>query len=152
MSNSRIYIDMDVLKSEKKLREMPFSVPDGYFDGLQCRIMAKAGSTACGHRSERGRNLPHRLLQTVTAAAMLSAVVAGSLSISSTSRERIRQEEQMLNDAFFYTELMPNDMDILYEESNYGYVADSDLSEEDIIDYLIYSGIPVEELNESDYE
>ena len=42
--------------------------------------------------------------------------------------------------------------DILYDSDSYEYVADTGLSDEDIIDYLIYSGTPVELLNESDYE
>ena len=47
---------------------------------------------------------------------------------------------------------MPSDTDILYDADSYGYIADTGPSEEDIIDYLIYTGTPVELLNESDYE
>ncbi len=134
---------MDILESKKELKKMPFSVPDGYFDEMQRQVMAGIGTAARTPAKER--TVSHILLRLTTAAAMLAAVVTGTLSIT---RDRHLQKEQMLNDTFFYTELMPNDMDILYEESSYGYVADSDLSDEDIIDYLIYSGIPVEQLNE----
>lgn len=124
---------------------MPFKVPDGYFDRVQLRAMNTARGKDTGQRS----GLSRRLLRITTAAAMLAAAVTGGLSIT---RNRTLYEEQMLDEAFFYAELMPNDTGILYGEDSYGYIADSDISDEDIIDYLIYSGIPVEQLNESDYE
>lgn len=128
---------------------MPFNVPDGYFEGMKHQVMDNIGSMAPDRIPAGRKPIRYIILQTATAAAMLAAAVTGSISFISSHIDR---KKQMLDDTFFYTELMPNDTDVLYDADSYGYVADSDISDEDIIDYLIYSGIPVEQLNESDYE
>ena len=91
------------------------------------------------------------LLQEIAVQALNGAVVMGGVSLSGNISDS-RAEERMINESFFYTEMMPADTDILYDSDSYVYIADTGPSEEDIIDYLIYSGTPVELLNESDYE
>ena len=143
---------MNILESEKRLKKMPFDVPDGYFTDLQQKVMKSAGSTAASHVPGGARHYPGITMRLTTAAAMLAAVVTGGLAVIGQHRDSDMEKERMIDASFFYTELMPADADLLYDTDSYGYIADSDLSDEDIIDYLIYSGTPVELLNESDYE
>lgn len=142
---------MDILESEKKLKEMPFSVPDGYFDNMQRQVMERIGAPAANPVLSARKFITYRILQAAAAAAMAAAVVMGGVSLSGNISDS-RAEERMINESFFYTEMMPADTDILYDSDSYVYIADTGPSEEDIIDYLIYSGTPVELLNESDYE
>ena len=143
---------MDILQSEKKLKEMPFKIPEGYFSSLEDRMARMASENAVRNATVR-RPLYFRIVQAAAAAAMLSAVVLGSITLARDASDA-RMARQMADDSFFYLELMPatGTADILYDSDSYGYVADTGLSDEDIIDYLIYSGTPVELLNESDYE
>ena len=129
---------------------MPFSVPDGYFDKLQRQVMERIDTSAADPVPSTGRSVTYRILQITVAASITAAVIMGGFSLAGNISDA-RQEERMLDESFFYTELMPSDTDILYDAS-YGYIADTGPSEEDIIDYLIYTGTPVELLNESDYE
>lgn len=142
---------MDILESEKKLKEMPFSVPDGYFDNMQRQVMKRIGAPAANPVLSARKSITYRILQAAAAAAMAAAVVMGGVSLSGNISDS-RAEERMINESFFYTEMMPADTDILYDSDSYVYIADTGPSEEDIIEYLIYSGTPVELLNESDYE
>lgn len=142
---------MDILESEKRLKEMPFSVPDGYFDKLQRQVMERIDTSAADPVPSTGRSVTYRILQITVAASITAAVIMGGFSLAGNISDA-RQEERMLDESFFYTELMPSDTDILYDADSYGYIADTGPSEEDIIDYLIYTGTPVELLNESDYE
>ena len=137
---------MDILDSNKHLKDIPFGIPDGYFDSLEENVMSPAVSARTSGRRAEIRHIVMR------AAAVAAAIVLGSISVPRHIRSE-KDKEQMENDCFFYTELMPvsGTADVLYGSDN-SYIADTDLSDEDIIDYLIYSGIPVELLNESDYE
>lgn len=140
---------MDILDSNKHLKDIPFGIPDGYFDSLEENVMSRAVSArTSGRRAE----IRHIVMRVSAAAAVAAAIVLGSISVPKHIRSE-KDKEQMENDSFFYTELMPvsGTADVLYGSDN-SYIADTDLSDEDIIDYLIYSGIPVELLNESDYE
>ena len=115
--------------------------------------MARMASENAVRNATVRRPLYFRIVQAAAAAAMLSAVVLGSITLARDASDA-RMARQMADDSFFYMELMPatGTADILYDSDSYGYVADTGLSDEDIIDYLIYSGTPVELLNESDYE
>ena len=137
---------MDILYSNKHLKDIPFGIPDGYFDSLEENVMSRA---VYARTSGRRAEIRHIVMR---AAAVAAAIVLGSISVPRHIRSE-KDKEQMENDSFFYTELMPvsGTADVLYGSDN-SYIADTDLSDEDIIDYLIYSGIPVELLNESDYE
>lgn len=127
---------------------MPFSVPGDYFANVQQRIIT---STAAGRESSsRKRTGAWQILAPYAAmAAMFAMIVFGGKAIL---EDRARTDESEY-DSFFYTELMPvTGADNMLEVSSTAYVAESGLSNEDIIDYLIYSGIPVESLNENEYE
>lgn len=142
---------MEIPESDKRLKQMPFNVPDGYFAKLQQQVMESAADTGYRAGISTHKTLSYRLLQISTAAAMLAAVVTGSITLIQDKSD-MHQDELMLDDSFFYTELMPQDTDILYDSDSYGYIADTGLSDEDIIDFLICSGTPVELLNDFDYE
>lgn len=140
---------MDILESEKRLKKMPYSTPEGYFAELQHKVLSSARQQSFSIPERRPAWKPLRYF---TAAAMLAAVVTGGIAIADNILQT-RQQEEMIDESFFYTELLPaTGVDILYETDNDGYIAGTDLSDEDIIDYLIYTGTPVELLNESDYD
>lgn len=152
-SNERISKFMDILKSDRKLKQMPFDIPDGYFSSFEHRMLGLAEKDKPYQKSHKWNFTAFKSVQVLAAAAAVAAAVVGGFSISEHSRTA-RQQEQMAQDSFFYTELMPvTGAGIIYEDDSYGsYIADTDISDEDIIDYLIYSGTPVELLNTPDYE
>ena len=113
---------MDILESEKKLKEMPFSVPDGYFDNMQRQVMERIGAPAANPVLSARKSITYRILQAAAAAAMAAAVVMGGVSLSGNISDS-RAEERMINESFFYTEMMPADTDILYDSDSYVYIA-----------------------------
>lgn len=134
-----------MLNSRKELREMPFSVPDGYFDRLNGRICA-------GTAHAEGRtSLWHRVAPYAAMAAMFVLIaLAGQAVIHQQDPDISNGTEE---DSFFYTQIMPvGGFEEIYDTGSNGYIAASGLSDEDIIEYLIYSGLPVESINAISHE
>ena len=109
--------DNDILK-DKSLKEMPFCVPDGYFEKMKLGI--KSGSRM-GHEV-------HDFLRSAMSYAAVAAitallVVAGGLILERNSQKDISEAEG------------------LYADSKV-------MTEEDIIEYVIYTGIEVEEIEQ----
>lgn len=121
----------DILADNPKLKEQVYSVPDGYFSGF------KAGMTpyASVEPSLARRLVPYPSM----AAAFIFLVTAGTFFLQQTTpADEFTQEDFILYSS--------NISGIgLYEEEP-DQLADAGIADEDIIEYLIYSGISAEEI------
>ena len=125
----------DILKSTRELKSLPYSVPDGYFD----RMKADMVSFVTG-RDERQKPLVARLAPyAAVAAAFLFLVTAGTFILEKTTPARDQAE---IDEFYFYSNMIPVTDPYAVEtiqEDRYGEIQD-----EDIIEYLIYSGVTAE--------
>ena len=117
----------DILTSQKELKERPFSVPDGYFEAFKAGAVRKSTITAA---SPLRRMVPY-----MAAAASLALLFGVGLSLNESfkSRDVLSTEDYILfSDSMIHT---------IYDDdaSTYQY-ADAELMDEDIIEYLIYTG------------
>lgn len=120
----------DILKDCTELKQMPFSVPEGYFDSFK-----NANAVPVAKRvSLWNRMVPYVAM----AAVFVSLVAAGTFFL-----ERSTPQYQMTEED--YVMFADNMMNTIAYEMEYGeQIAEADLSEEDIINYLIYTGISAE--------
>lgn len=120
----------DILKDCTELKQMPFSVPEGYFDSFK-----NANAVPVAKRV----SLWNRIVPYVAMAAVfVSLVAAGTFFL-----ERSTPQYQMTEED--YVMFADNMMNTIAYEMEYGdQIAEADLSEEDIINYLIYTGVSAE--------
>ena len=121
----------DILADNPKLKEQVYSVPDGYFSGF------KAGMTPYASMEP---SLARRLVPYLSMAAVfIFLVTAGTFFLQQTTpADEFTQEDFILYSS--------NISGIgLYEEEP-DQLADAGIADEDIIEYLIYSGISAEEI------
>lgn len=121
----------DILADNPKLKEQVYSVPDGYFSGF------KAGMTPYASVEP---SLARRLVPYLSMAAVfIFLVTAGTFFLQRTTpSDEFTQEDFILYSS--------NISGIgLYEEEP-DQLADAGIADEDIIEYLIYSGISAEEI------
>ncbi len=115
----------DILDN-KSLKVTPYDVPDGYFENLQKSICEKTGSTSA-------RRWP---TYAAIAASFALLLAAGGWIFSNTANAGFSQEDYIV-----FSDDMTNT--VLLEESElYAEAA----TEDDIIEYLIYTGTEIEEL------
>jgi len=127
--------EKDILKSAPELKNLPYSIPDGYFDRLKAEVV-----NGVREREERQRPFITRLAPYVAvAAAFAFLVTAGTFILEKTTRST----QSEMDEFYFYSNMIPvtdpyavETIQVDYEE---GY-----LEEEDIIEYLIYSGVTAE--------
>ena len=120
---------------DDSLRKCPYSVPEGYFDSLKERAM-KYAQPAPVFQFKRV------LYTAVSMAAMfILMVTAGTFFLKGvTSAEDLTQEDYMVfTDGYIDLELYDDGLSEQY--------ADASISNEDIVEYLIYTGVS-EELKE----
>jgi len=122
--------DRDILAAMPELKKMPYSVPEGYFDTFK--------SQAVPYKEKEigliGRLMPYAAM----AAVFVFLVTAGTFFLQRTSPA----EEFTHEDFLVFSSGIANSE--YYESMNQ--IADADLADEDIIAYLIYSGISAEEI------
>lgn len=121
----------DILADNPKFKEQVYSVPDGYFSGF------KAGMTPYASVEP---SLARRLVPYLSMAAVfIFLVTAGTFFLQQTTpADEFTQEDFILYSS--------NISGIgLYEEEP-DQLADAGIADEDIIEYLIYSGISAEEI------
>ena len=120
----------DILAQEPKLKIMPYSVPEGYFETF------KAEMKPCVRMSLTDRLMPYVAM----AAVFVFLVTVGTLFLQKTSPAEIMTQEDYL---VFSGDMMNT---VEYEMAYGSQIADAEIENEDIINYLIYSGVTVEEI------
>ena len=131
--------------SQEQMHRMPYRTPEGYFESLDARLVSAAlnkGNVQDGGRRGVVRFAPYAAL----AAVMLVMVAAGEAILRHSASSRIDMEA----DTFVaYYEMMPT----TDADAEFYYTADeSELSDEDIIDYLIDECTPAESIQELNQE
>ncbi len=116
----------DILAERPELKTMPYSVPDGYFDSFKDRIRPCAET-----QPQWKRTVPY--ISVAAAAALLVGV--GLHMPSSDNDDEFTQEDFLV-----FSDTMGN------TEYYMDQLADAEIADEDIIDYLIYSGVSAEEI------
>ena len=133
--------EYDILKSAKELKKSPFTVPEGYFDTL------KAEARKCTEPQYTHVSLRSRLAPYVAIAAMfLFILVLGKVFIQTNPKSNQSDTEIAISANEYEDYLVFNDLgsDIPMYYIEEGYTADNMLYDDEIIEYLIYSGVSEE--------
>lgn len=117
----------DIL-NDKSLKSMPYDLPEGYFEGL------KKDLKEC--RKDRRSGLKRFTPYAAMAAMFALLVAAGGFFLERASEEEFSQEDHIA-----FSDEMTS---IMYDEMEEQY-ADA-MTEDDIIEYLIYTGTEIDEL------
>ncbi|MBQ2966124.1 MAG: hypothetical protein IJE11_03815 [Bacteroidales bacterium] len=125
----------DILKySSDELKKMPYTVPEGYFEQVKAEI---SRSTA----AEEGVSLWRKAVPYISVAAtFLIMVSAGTFFLEKTT-----QQDGMTYEDY----LVHSDMLIEAEYEQDTQIADATIAAEDIIEYLIYTGVTAEDIEQS---
>lgn len=123
--------EKDILKDNPHLKGMPFSTPEGYFDELKSQMKA-CSKPEVVHRSALRRFSPQ---------IALAAAFALLLAVGGFFLERKPEMDFSEEDYIVFSEDMTNTIiygaDDLYADA---------VTEDDILEYLIYSDIDIDEL------
>lgn len=122
----------DILTSQKELKERPFSVPDGYFEAFKAEAMRTSVAPAASPL--------RRLVPYMAVAASLALLIGVGLSLNETFRTH---EEFSTDDYFLFSDTM---IRTIYDDASTYQYADAELMDEDIIEYLIYTGVSPESI------
>jgi len=127
--------------SDEKLRRNPYSVPDGYFEKLPDRMFSAVRENSL-KEAQRPRGIRRFAPYASLAAAMLVLLSVGSLLIK---RTLIQEDSANLDNLTAYFDITSlSETDATY----YSYDCEKDLTDEDIIDYLIQIGASAETVHE----
>ena len=122
----------DILKDCRELKENPFTVPEGYFESFK---------TEARKPMVRKVNFMDRIAPYAAVAAMfVFLVTVGTLFLDNTTTEYEMTEE----DYVLFSDSMMNSL--AYEMGYMSQTAEAEISEEDIINYLIYTGVTAEQI------
>lgn len=122
-------MDKDILAQNATLRERPYSAPEGYFEAFK----AQAGRPVQETRPTLwGRVAPYASL----AAVFLSIFAVGSLIFDKDEIEISQEEYIYFSDGLITT----------YKIDASDQYAEAEIEDEDVIEYLIYSGVTAEEI------
>ena len=117
----------DILKDNISLKEMPFSTPEGYFDRLKDDLKTGQGKSG---------SWKHLTPYLALVAMFALLVAAGGFFLERTTDDGFSQEDYIV-----FSEEMTN---TIFYDSDEQY-ADA-VTEDDIIEYLIYTGTEIDEL------
>ena len=126
----------DILQ-DNNLRQMPYSTPEGYFEGL------KVGLKMIPAREKSGTRVLRKVVRyTAIAASVALLFTAGRFIFGKLAGADEFTEE----DYIVFSDEMTN---AVYQE-NYTdqYATAQELTEDDLIEYLIYTGVEIEEIEE----
>ena len=122
-------IKKDILAENTALRENPYTVPEGHFNDLKAQVRRP--------RKEPVITLWSRLAPYASLAAVFVSVFAAGSLLFNRNELEITQE-----DYFLFSE---NFLDTYEMEDTYQ-IADAEIADSDIIEYLIYAGVTAEEI------
>lgn len=121
----------DVLNNmHDELKKVPYNVPDGYFEELRSRLQHPEAKVA-GHNSFLKAMAPYASM----AAAFALIVTVGTHILKSTSPpEDMTFEDYLVHSDYMVSNGYENDINVI----------NSEIEDEDIVDYLIYTGVTAE--------
>lgn len=122
----------DILKDNLELKQMPFTVPEGYFE-----VFKEANARPVARKvSLWNRIAPYAAM----AAVFVSLVTTGTFLLERSMPQYDMTEED-------YVLFSDNMMNTIAYEMEYGsQLAEAEVSSEDIINYLIYTGVSAEHI------
>lgn len=123
----------DILAEITSLRENPYTVPEGHFNDLKARVRRSKKEPVV---TLWGKLAPYASL----AAVFVSVFAAGSLLFNNNELEITQEDYFLFSENFLET----------YEMDDAGQLADAEIGDNDIIEYLIYTGITAEEIEMSE--
>ena len=126
-------IKKDILAEITSLRENPYTVPEGHFNDLKAQVRRPLQEPVV---TLWGKLAPYVSL----AAVFVSVFAAGSLLFNRNELEITQEDYFLFSDNFLET----YEMDDTYQ------IADAEIGDNDIIEYLIYTGITAEEIEMSE--
>lgn len=122
----------DILKDSLELKQMPFTVPEGYFEAFK-----EANARPVARKvSLWSRIAPYAAM----AAVFVSLVTTGTFLLERSMPQYDMTEE----DYVLFSDNMTNT--IAYEMEYGSQLAEAEVSSEDIINYLIYTGVSAEHI------
>ncbi len=119
----------DILAERPELKKIPYTIPKGYFEEF------KMQTKPCRRQSPWKKAGPY-----ISIAASVTLLLAGGLlfsRLSSPADDFTHEDFLIFSDSMTSTE---------YYEYTAEQYADAEIANDDIIDYLIYSGISAEEI------
>lgn len=125
-------LNNDILSERTELKKMPFTVPEGYFEKFKAAAYRPKAETV---------SLWNRLSPYISVAAVFIFIVTAGTFILERSTP---QQDMTQEDYIMFSDNMMNT--ISYEMDDDTWIADAEIENEDIINYLIYSGITAEEV------
>lgn len=130
--------EKDILK-DPSLRECPYKAPEGYFDAFKVKAAGYAKPVVVPRREKR------RILFTISsmAASFILLLAAGTMLLNGSRKEDGITQEDYLVFSDSYSDFG------IYEDNDEQY-ADASISDDDIIEYLIYIGVSEEVLELSE--
>ena len=122
----------DILKDSLELKQMPFTVPEGYFE-----VFKEANARPVARKvSLWNRIAPYAAM----AAVFVFLVTTGTFLLERSMPQYDMTEED-------YVLFSDNMMNTIAYEMEYGsQLAEAEVSSEDIINYLIYTGVSAEHI------
>ena len=134
-------IEKDILNTSDDLKKMPFTTPEGYFEGVNRSVMARIAAEETSEETSSAERKPLRLILApyLSLAAMFAVIVcAGSLFLKYLPFSSTTDEFEDMA----YLDIIPvTEPDMIYYAGNY---ETEYVTEEDIAEYLIYSGVDIE--------
>lgn len=116
---------------------MPYSTPDGYFEGL------KVGLKMIPAREKSGTRVLRKVARYTAIAASVALLFTAGRFIYGKLADADEFTEE---DYIVFSDELTN---AVYQESYTDqYATAQDLTEEDLIEYLIYTGVEIEEIEE----
>ena len=130
--------DKDILKETSELKQMPFSTPEGYFEGLKKELK----TIPAQHSAPKQTRIWIRPVRYSTIAAIFATLIAaGAFFLDWSDRSDYFTEE----DYIVFSDDMTN---AIFQEYSDMYADAEAVTEDDFIEYLIYSGIEIEDIEQ----
>lgn len=117
--------EQDILTSQQALKERPYTVPDGYFEAFRAEAIRRSSTQPAKPFG--------RLVPLLAVAASVALLLGLGLSFSQKSIDTLSEDDYIL----FSDNLTRTDFE---EIVNYAQLAEAEVYNEDIIEYLIYIG------------
>lgn len=124
-------MNTDLLNTfSSELRKMPYGVPEGYFDALK-KELQKSPAVTVGERGHRNRFAQYA---SIAAAAVIFMTAGALITRSLSGHDEMTYEDYLVHSGAMIDQEYQDEITVIENEVN----------EEDIIEYLIYTGVTAE--------